>query len=112
MDDNLPVMSFEERGLPHGIYSTCYRDFCLDLDSSLSQLDYPMDFFGETNPWPPNRFATRFFRPNDAHDELVVTLFGEVLDESCGTGLGARGGSAFKRSQVNPLASCYQLYLR
>lgn len=70
------------------------------------------DFREETHSWPPNRFATNFFRPGDAEEPLVVMLFGEILDEDAGTGLGAKGGSALKRSQVNLSQLRHQFILR
>lgn len=111
-DTPLPIMSFDERNEPDSIYATCFEDFTHD-DDSLSQLEYYADFIGETNPWPPvpNRFVTHFFRPSDLDNDLTVTLFGEVLDENEGTGLGARGGSALKRIKVSLLTFYYQYYL-
>lgn len=91
--------SFAARNGPDGIYARCFDDFSTHPDS-LSQLDFMADFHGVTNPWPPNRFVTQFFRPAELDHDLVVTIFGEVLDDNEGTGLGARGGSALKRSQV------------
>lgn len=105
----LPIMLFDERNDPGGVYATCFRNFTRDADS-LSQLEYYADFIGETNLWPlvQNRFVSRFFRPSEPDNDLVVTLFGEVLDEREGTGLGARGGSALKRTQVSHLPPhCY-----
>jgi len=99
MPDIAPPDPFGDRKVPGGIYADCFDAFSRDSDS-MSQLDYYADFIGETNPWPPNRFATQFIRPSNPDRELVVTFFGEVLSPLDGTGLGARGGSALKRNQV------------
>ncbi|KAF9786783.1 hypothetical protein BJ322DRAFT_673449 [Thelephora terrestris] len=98
MTETVPGMSFQDRNDPGGVYAICYEEFSEGGDS-LSQLEFKEDFVGETNPWLPDRFATSFHRPSNPDQELVVTLFGEVLDESDGTGLGAKGG--LKRTQPN-----------
>lgn len=95
-------MSFDKRNTPGGIYATCFDKFSKHHDS-LSQLDFPPDFRGQTSEWPPDRFATQFFRPNDPDHELVVVLFGEVLDGCDGTAVGARGSSALKHDRVSLL---------
>lgn len=82
-----------------GVYSTCFDQFS-KANESLSRIDFPDDFVGQMEPWfGSDNFSTRFFRQDDSTNELVVTLFGEVLDEGSGTGLGALGGSAQKRSR-------------
>ncbi|KAF9787360.1 hypothetical protein BJ322DRAFT_1019792 [Thelephora terrestris] len=98
MTETVPGMSFQDRNDPGGVYAICYEEFSEGGDS-LSQLEFKEDFVGETNPWLPDHFATSFHRPSNPDQELVVTLFGEVLDESDGTGLGAKGG--LKRTQPN-----------
>lgn len=108
-NDTLPLSPFEERNAPGGVYDTCFENFNRDNDS-LSQLKYYADFIGETNPWPPHRLITRFIRPSNYENDLLVMLFGEVLDEKEGTGLGARGGSVLKRPFVSFLMLCY-IYL-
>ena len=103
-----PAFSFADRNAPGGVYAKCFDDFSRHRDS-LSQLDFMADFHGLTNPWPPDRFVTQFFRPDDHDHDLVVTAFGEVLGDNEGTGFGARGGSALKRSQVNHFAFLSQI---
>lgn len=109
-DNPLPDVSFEGRAAQDGVYDTCFRDFTQGSDS-LSQLDINEGFFHETNDWPPDRFVTRFYPATNADSDLTVTLFGEVLDESDGTGLGARGGSSVKRTDVSLLTSCWQYHV-
>ena len=92
-------MSFEGRAVAGGVYDTCFETFSEPFES-LSQLDIGEDFVYKTEEWPPNRFSTRFCRPDDSTD-ITITLFGEVLGEADGTGLGARGGSSVKRSDVS-----------
>lgn len=94
-----------------GAYATCYKLFSCHHDS-LSQLDFMADFREETNSWPPGRFVTSFFRPSDPEEELIVALFGEVLDEDAGTGLGVKGGSALKCTGVNLSQLHHQFSLR
>lgn len=83
-----------------GAYATYYKEFSCHHDS-LSQLDFMVNFRKETNSWPLNRFVTSFFHPSDPEEDLVVMLFGEVLDEDARTGLSAKGRSASKLNQVN-----------
>lgn len=101
-----PALSFEDRNAPGGVYSQCFDNFTRHPDS-LSQLDFITDFHGETRPWPPDRFVTDFYRPGNYDQNLVVAAFGEVLDDYEGTGFGAKGGSALKRSQVKYFTLCH-----
>ncbi|KAF9786247.1 hypothetical protein BJ322DRAFT_1108108 [Thelephora terrestris] len=93
MTDNLlPGMSFQDHTGPDGIYASCHKKF-IDHPDSLARINFSSDFLAQTNVWPVDHYATRFYRPLDIDQDLAMTLFGEVLDESNGTGLGVKGGS-------------------
>lgn len=99
-DTPIPDDLFQHRTTAGGVYSSCFDRF-LTGEESLSQLEFPADFNGVTEPWDfaPNTFTTNFTHPQDETTEFSVTLFGEVLDEIEGTALGATGSS--KRGRVS-----------
>ena len=95
-----PDNPFAARCTPGGVYSSCFERFSTASDC-LAQLTFIKDFYDETTAWSQtsDSFTMRFLCPISS-DELTVTLFGEVLDETNSTGLGAMGSLSLKRGQV------------
>jgi len=92
-------LSFEER-VATGRYEELALLFGGDAES-LATVDYETDFKASSRPWrsgDTKNFTTTFSFTQDARQELVVNLIGEVSPE--GTELSARGNAWLKADQV------------
>jgi len=88
---------FAARSEPEGVYDQGLKDFKgsnAETEDTLTHLDFSENVVAKTQAWKSGTNSTsRFYCTEESLTELTVTIFGEVLDESEGTALGATGGS-------------------